>query len=89
MTEKEKFKRMLKKYPSLRGFWKEIEGNFDTKGASVAVGLSPSELVILKCLSSIWGGASNGNDVDFTDIAALSIEDRKPLVEFLVNPFWP
>ena len=90
-TQERFFTELLEKYPRLAEFWDREKREFRDEAAEDALGvLSPGEAVVLKALASIWLGTGLGcYTLDFTDLAALPHEWRKPLVEWLLTPFWP
>ncbi len=85
------FDGLLAKYPRLEEFWDRERREFNDIRAKKQMGvLSSGEKVVLKALASIWMGSSNGKfDLNFSDVADLSPSFRKPLVEWLINPWWP
>lgn len=90
-TQKRFFDELLAAYPRLAEFWDRSRRCLLDDRAEAAMGsLSPGERVVLKALASIWlGRADGGYEIDLTDLAALSPEWRKPLVQWLINPYWP
>jgi len=97
-TDKERFSELLDEYPRLAGFWDRSNPNpcewtCDLERVRAVGGaLSGGECVIVDCLVSIWsGGLKAGTDdfrIDFSDIATLDRESRRPLIGWLLNPFW-
>lgn len=90
-TQARFFVELLAKYPRLAEFWDREKREFRDEAADAAMGkLSTGEAVVLKALASIWlGNAAGSYELDLTELAALSPEWRQPLVEWLLNPFWP
>jgi len=90
-TQERFFAELQAHYPRLEQFWDREAREFRDEAAEDALGrLSPGEAVVLKALASIWlGCAHSAYQLDLTDLAALSPEWRKPLVEWLQTPFWP
>lgn len=85
------FDELLAKYPRLQEFWDRDERQLkDDMVLAMLFRLSQGEQVALKALVSIWlGKAPSGCELDLTDLAALSPEWRAPLVQWILNPFWP
>lgn len=83
-AEQSRFFLLLSNYPRLAPCW-------DAGSRSMVVmkprGLSAGEATVFRCLASIWLG--EGHAVPFADLAALDPASRKPLVEWLANPFFP
>lgn len=93
-TQRQFFEVLLKHYPRLAEFWNREKREFDEVMASPAVlsggVLSSGEKTILKALASIWLGSANSTfQLDITDLAALPVSERRPLVAWIANPFWP
>jgi hypothetical protein len=92
-TQRRFFDELLAHYPRLAEFWDREERSFDDERAERSMGvLSPGEAVVLKVLASIWMGCApelSLYKIDVTDLAVLSPEWRAPLVEWILNPFWP
>lgn len=92
-TQARFFEELLSHYPRLAEFWDREAREFQDERAEDAVmsnALASGERVVLKALASIWlGGAHSVYSLDLTDLAALPLEWRKPLVGWLSNPFWP
>lgn len=87
------FDELLCHYPRLAEFWDREKREFQDEKAEYAANgnaLSSGERVVLKALASIWlGGSCVSYALDFTEMAALSPDFLKPLVQWLINPFWP
>ena len=88
-SDRARYKDLFFSFPTLRKFWDESFNRTDIGAMCSARGLSSGEGIIVKCLVSIWRGTGEGQLVDFTDVACLPPETRKPLVMYLVNPCKP
>ena len=100
MSENQKkFKELLEKhYWFLKQYWvwnASGSGELQLEAARASLGkLSSGERVILCCLVAIWcGGLGKGMaafKIDFSDLYGyVDPAERKPLLEWLVDPFWP
>lgn len=88
MTDIDKFYELLASYPFLNEFWDKEKNRVDLEG--IEIGYFPSEYIVVNdVVLSIWNGQFNSTKVDITDLAALSPIRKKPLLEWLLNPFWP
>jgi hypothetical protein len=91
-TEQEKFFTLLNQYPNLAVCWneqkREIRPRMIIRTNALA---STGEKVILACLQCIWYGqaSDSGTFIDITQLAQLSDQYKRPIVEWLINPFWP
>lgn len=83
---------LIQKFPSMRQYWNNDKHIFELEKAKKALkqgAMSRGEKVILSCLITIYNPSNSGCEVNFSDLAALSFQDRIPLVTFLIDPFWP
>ncbi len=83
-------------YPSMRDLWITEGGStvYDEEAVGKFFGTaSVGQSVILKSLLSIWSGRWSGStgelSIEFFDLAILSPDARRPLIDWLANPFFP
>jgi hypothetical protein len=88
MSDKEKFYDLLAQYPFLEGCWDKDTHRANIEALNTAC-FASEQSTVKDVVLSIWNGGSNTIKVDITDLAALSPELKKPLLEWLQNPFWP
>ncbi len=90
-TESQQFFDLLSNYPRLESFWDKETKSADFQAILNSYKkLSKGETIILKCLYSIWRGtAGKTHTIDITDLALLDAENKKPLLEWIINPFFP
>jgi hypothetical protein len=89
-TDKTRFFQLLDNYPTLSRYWDREADELKVKAFENATGLSGGETLVLNVLASIWFGSGRGKfEIDITDLAALSVEARRPVLEWLADPFWP
>jgi len=91
MNSKQKFFKLLSHYPTLAHHWNTEKEELDIDQVEAAIGkLSSGEVVILNILVSIWlGSARDKHTIDITDLAAIDIHSKKPIIEWLIDPYWP
>lgn len=90
--EQQQFFAMLESYPTLKRFWDQDSMDVDLKAVKKSEGyLSSGEFIALQVLTSIWLGTGTMMmlKIDFTDLAVLSPDFRRPFVEWLCQPFYP
>lgn len=95
LTAEDKFFRLLTHYPFLAQFWTRAtmtkkhhpskSAKYDDEALSKAA-LSPQQRLIATALLSIWDRDSD-NLIDFTELAALDMRWKKPLLTYAMNPF--
>lgn len=90
-SQKRFFDELLAHYPRLAEYWDREDRSFLDEKATATMGvLSCGERVVLKALAAIWMGSAEAPfKLDFSGVGALSPNFRKPLVDWLLNPFWP
>lgn len=89
-TDREKFYDLLDRFPQFSRFWDREKHICDLDNINSLAGLSSGEVVIRNVLVSIWGGrALDQNRIDITDLASLSPDALRPIIEWLAAPYWP
>jgi len=93
-TDFDRFFDLLGHYPKLKGYWDREKRGCDLDRVERSLGvLSSGEVVLLRCLVSIWmGGLGNSTrhfKIDFTDLAGLGSDALSPLIDWLNKPCWP
>ena len=88
MSDRDKFYELLAHFSFLEPFWDKGTHRVSLDGLDSSY-FSNEQIIVKNVILSIWNGRSNEVKVDVTDIAALSPQDKKPLIEWLWNPFWP
>lgn len=88
MTDREKFYDLLSNYPYLDVLWDKETHRVDLDRINTEY-FSHYQIVVKDVILSIWDGRSNSKKIDITDLAALNLEDKKPLLEWIWTPFWP
>jgi len=91
MNSKQRFFNLLGNYPALSHYWNTEKEELDIDQVEAIRGkLSPGEVLLLNILVSIWcGNARNDFEIDITDLAAIDLHARRPIIEWLIDPFWP
>lgn len=89
-TEMERFEALVSRYPRFAGIWSfGTPALCDTDLAHRELRVcATGEAVILKALLSIWSG-SDGFPIEFSDLGTLDENNRRPLAEWVANPFFP
>jgi hypothetical protein len=83
MSNKERFWALLDYFPP------RVRDQWDREGEEHLgdpIGLSHGEVTMHAALKAIWYGKG---EVDLADLAALDVQFRKPLLEWLADPFFP
>lgn len=91
-TQKRLFE-LLENYPRFDGLWNQEAREYDASAVGNTLATcSRGEVVILKCILTIWGGNAGSDGefmIDIAGLATLDKENRRPLVQWLAAPFWP
>lgn len=82
-----RFEVMVQGYPELAKYW-----NFDTREVSVKTAddlpLSSGEKILMTFFLSVWFGRNA--DFDITRAAGvLSTENKRVIMSWFLDPFWP
>jgi len=89
----QRFFDLLDQYPRFTDLWNLEKREYDPNATTATMyTCSPGEGVILKCLLTIWRGNAGPDGAFKIDLAELAIVDpvnRRPLLEWLADPFWP
>lgn len=84
---------LLEHYPRFTGFWSREHREYNDDAVTEALGTcSSGEIVILKCLVTIWRGNAGPNSefqIDLAELAIVNSNNRRPLLLWLAEPFWP
>lgn len=91
MNEYDRFFELLNHYPFLKSYWSRGENECDIerlKNDASGI-LSKGESVLAAAMLSIWTHSGAHLPLDFSDLGALDEDARKPLIEWLREPFFP
>ena len=96
LSAEDKFFRLLTHYPFLTRYWtrpveakkgvRRKKAKCDSEALRRAA-LSSGERVIAITMLSIWD-RSGVDLVDYTDLGKLEMHLKKPLIKWLIEPFW-
>ena len=89
MNTQDKFYELLNNYPFARPYWDQEKREVDLEALN-ARSWSTHEQAVINALVEIWtGNTSNGFSASITELAQISDGLRKPILEWLADPYWP
>ena len=87
----QRFFNMLNRVPRIKSLWDEQKKIIKIKEFEAALGvMSPGEIAIAEFFASLWFNNNNKYGFDLVDaVALIDPPERKIIMNWIEDPFWP
>lgn len=86
-----RFFEMLARVPRIKNLWDEHKKEIKINDFEAALGvMSPGEIAMAEFFASLWFHNNTKYGFDFVDaIALIDLPERKLIMDWIEDPFWP
>lgn len=87
----EKFFNLLEKAPRIRNLWDKKTRSLNVNSFEEQLGvMSSGEVAVAKFFASVWFNDNKKYGFDLVDVVSrIDVPERKLIIEWMCNPFWP